>query len=190
MKKKFIALMILTALSLTACGGGEQKSSEAPAVQLSSSEAPKPKSSEASSSEVKKADERVFELGKKVEFDTFDITIKSLSIVKDKDGKPALKYVYDWTNKYKYERSPAFSFCLIGSQNGMRTNSDIDDMYGVDLEIEENFVKSGATITAEGVIGIDDMNSPMDIELNKYMTSAWENTSYTMTINDLSALNN
>lgn len=48
MKKKFIALMILAALSLTACGGGAQKSSEAPAVQSSNTEVSQEKSSEES----------------------------------------------------------------------------------------------------------------------------------------------
>ncbi len=66
MKRKFIALMLLAALSLTACGGGEQKSSKEPAAASSNAEAPKQESSETSISEEKNADERVFELGKKL----------------------------------------------------------------------------------------------------------------------------
>lgn len=50
MKKKFIALMLLAALSLTACGGGEQKSSEAPVAQESKAESSQAKSSEESAS--------------------------------------------------------------------------------------------------------------------------------------------
>lgn len=187
MKRKFIALMLLAALSLTACGGGEQKSSKEPAAASSNAEAPKQESSETSISEEKNADERVFELGKKVEFDTFDITIKSFSIVKDTDGKPALKFVYDWTNKDEKAGAPFLSFSLKGFQDGVETDDSIFVMDGVDLGIGQKEVKSGATITdAEGVVGITSMDKPMDIELDKLMT--FDKAPYTMTISDLSAL--
>lgn len=185
--KKIVGTLLLAALvvSLTACGGGEQKASEAPSQASQESKAAE--STEAQSSEAKKDDEKVLELGKKVEFDTFDITIKSFSIVKDADGKPVLKYVYDWTNKDKKAAAPFMTFGLKGFQDGVETDNAVLVMEGVDLGIGQKEVKSGATIKgAEGIVGISAIDKPLDLELDKLISM--DSAPYKMTIKDLSSL--
>ena len=185
--KKIVGTLLLAALvvSLTACGGGEQKASEAPTQASQESKAAE--SSAAQSSEAKKDDEKVLELGKKVEFDTFDITIKSFSIVKDTDGKPVLKYVYDWTNKDKKAAAPFMTFGLKGFQDGVETDNAVLVMEGVDLGIGQKEVKSGATIKdAEGIVGITAIDKPLDLELDKLISM--DSAPYKMTIKDLSSL--
>ncbi|WP_304264496.1 DUF5067 domain-containing protein [Kallipyga massiliensis] len=197
MNKKFVALMLIATLSLTACGSGQKPpSSSEPAPQESSAEIEETESSESSSSEKKeevesqeevegqKEGENSLELGKTVSFKSFDITIKSFSIVKDMDDKPVLKFVYDWTNKGKDTSTPFMSYVLKGFQDGVETDDDFLVMEGLDLGIGQKSVKAGATITdAEGAVGITDMDKPIELELEELFSL--DSVKYTMTIQDL-----
>lgn len=181
MKKKLIAtLLILSmAFALSACGGGGEKKAESD----------KPTTTENTEKTETKKETKGGEivLNQPIEFKDFTITIKSFSVVKDYDGNPVLKMVYDWENTGEDADAPFLTFTVKGFQDGVQT----DDMViseSIDLGIGQKEVKPGGIISdAEEGIGITAMDKPFEIEIATLMNFDDENV-YKYTIDDLNQL--
>lgn len=181
MKKK-ILLMLALALTLTACQKAEEKKVESKKTV----DTVKKEETKKETKEEKKEADGTFKLGQKIEFKKFDITIKSFSKVKDTNGKPVLKVVYDFTNKDEKPVTPFIAFQLKGFQDGVEVDSMPFVMEGVNLEKGQKEIKKGATITdADALVSITDEKKPLELELSE--SFAFSNEKHTMKL-DLSTL--
>lgn len=128
----------------------------------------------------------IIELGVPIEFDDFVITIQSFELTTDYEGKDIIKYVYDYTNNGDDATMPSFSYSLKAFQDGVETeNPFMSDK--VDLGIGQKEIKAGATLNGcEGMIGIEDISKPIELELEKLIS--FDSTKYTLTIDDISTL--
>ena len=191
--KKLFALLLSALLVLSACGETapkeEPKKKETPKVEEKKEEKPaeekaeEPAKAEEKKEEPKEAekDDKTIKLGEKIEFKDFDITIKSFAKVKDSDGKPALKYVYDFTNRKDDKTMPFMDFSLKGFQDGIEVDDWFFVIEGVDLGIGQKKIKSGVTLeNAEDVIAIPDESKPLELELSE--SFSFDDTVYTITV--------
>lgn len=142
---------------------------------------------EADDSEEESANgEREIVLGEPIDFEEFEITIQSYSISQDYDGDPALIVTYDWVNTSDDSASPFMTFNLKGFQNNVETGDSfmVDD---VDLGIGQREVRPEGEVTgAQTTVGIDDMDAPLELELDILFSFA-DDTSYVTTL-DLSEI--
>ena len=194
MKNKLLLLAIVATLSLTGCSGNtveegstasSQESVAGSTVVAESSSVEKSSAAESSKDD---SNGSTFELGKTIEFEKFNVTIKSFAIVKDTDGKPVLKYTYDWTNKDTEKAMPMMTFSVTAFQDGVQTDNTPFVIEGVDLSIGQKEVKQGGAITdADGIVGITSMDKPIELELSESF-SLKHDTVYTYIIDDLNAL--
>ena len=123
-------------------------------------------------------------LGKPIEFSDFTLTIKEFKIVADDEGNKGLKYTYDWENTGDKSNMPFMTFDLKGFQDGVETDDKIFMANDVDLGIGQKEVRKGGKVTAEGVVDIDDMNKPLELELTE--SFSFSDDSYELVIEDLS----
>lgn len=124
-------------------------------------------------------------LNQPIEFEGFTITFTNFELVKDFDGNDVLKYTYDWENTSDETIAPFMTYSLRGFQNGVET-----DYAGfteeVDLSIGQRDVRPGGSIqAAEGEVGVEDVNSPLELELQEAFS--WSDEAYS-TVIDLNEL--
>lgn len=118
-------------------------------------------------------------LGEPFELGDYTITIHSFHISNDYEGNPALVFTYDWTNNSDETEAPFMTFMKKGFQNGIETTDDSFMVDGVDLGMGQKDVKPGGTITgAQGVVGIDDMNLPLEFEIEELFSFDTEPMTY------------
>ena len=109
-----------------------------------------------------------FELGKAYKIGDVVVTVKSLSFVKDSDGKTALKVVSDWENKSEKTNSPFYSYIITGFQDGEEMDLPFV-LDGVDYAKGQEEVGPGEKIEGvETVVEIADMNKPMELVLEEF----------------------
>lgn len=175
--KKLLALLLAGLLVLSACGGEDKK----PVEKKTETKKVEPKKEEVKEEKKEDVGDKTIELGKSISFKDFDITIKKLAKVKDSDGKPAIKYVYDFTNKKEDKTSPFMDFSLKGFQDGIEVDNMILVLEGVDLSKGQKEIKSNATLKdAEGVVAITDESKPLNLELSESFNL--DNTVYKLTV--------
>lgn len=104
------------------------------------------------------------------DFGTFKIKFTGARIEKDFSGIDALVLTYDWENTGTEAQSPYVTFSLKGFQDGVETEPFTVVM---DSNIGEGQreVKAGGKISgAETIVGISDINKPLDIELDEWLS--------------------
>lgn len=107
------------------------------------------------------------EIGKTCSFKDFDFTLKSLSLIKDTDGKVALKYTYDWKNKSDNDTAPFITFNLTGFQDDVEIDTCLY-ITGVDFEKGQKTIKKDAEISdCEGIVGYIDPSKKVLLELKE-----------------------
>lgn len=177
---KQIFTILLSVILLASCSSSKEK--EVEKVQETT------QTTEATTQEQPKKEvdnNTTIELGKPIEFESFTITVQSLSLGKDYEGKDALIINYDWENTGEESTYPFFTFNFKGFQNAVET-TDVFMVEGVDLGIGQKETKPGGIITgAQDVIGIDDTTLPLELELEE--TFSFTSKVYSMII-DLSTL--
>lgn len=126
-------------------------------------------------------------LGEPFQLGDYTMTIHSFEVMQDYEGNPALVFTYDWTNNSEEAASPFMTFSDKAFQSGVETNDDVFMIDGVDLGIGQKEVKPGGTITgAQGYLGIDDLNVPLEFEIEELFS--FEGEPLTYTIEDLNSL--
>ena len=136
-----------------------------------------------------KEEQNIIRLNEPIKFDDFIITIKDLHVFpSDSEEYPYfLRVDYDWENTGKEKSSPFMTFSLTGFQDGVETNSDYYFSDNLDLGKGQKEVKSGGKIIdAQEPVGIDDIDKPIDIELNE--SFSFDENTYTLVIKDLKSL--
>lgn len=109
-----------------------------------------------------------FELGKAYKIGDVVVTVKSLSFVKDSDGKTALKVVSDWENKSEKTNSPFYSYIITGFQDGEEMDLPFV-LDGVDYAKGQEEVGPSEKIEGvETVVEIADMNKTMELVLEEF----------------------
>ena len=122
-------------------------------------------SNETVEAKVKASDEKTIELNKPMEIGDCEITITNYKISKDVSDNLALIIDYHFVNKSDEPVSPFMHFHEKAFQNGVETN-DIFMVDGVDLEPSQKEIKPGGEIDAQTAVGIDDINLPLDLEID------------------------
>lgn len=124
-------------------------------------------------------------LGKTLVFDSFEFTLTGLSLTKDYKNRDVLKFTYDWVNKSKDTTMPMMSFDMVAFQDGVETEDwfSSDD---IDLGLGQKNIKANGKVSAEDGVGIDDLSKPLELEFSETWT--FDDTKYTMIIEDLSTL--
>lgn len=189
------SLVAAMSISLAACSDSSESADVSSDTQVSASQQAEEQTTEESVLETSSEAPATTEfagtggeivLGEPIEFEDFSVTIKSLSVITDYEGKPALKVVYDWTNNGEDTNAPFTSFSITGFQNGVETD-DFVMSDQLDLGIGQNNVRPGATITdAEDAVVIADMAAPLELELTEWIS--WDDVAYLYIIDDLNAL--
>lgn len=178
--KKLIVLLSVSSLLLIACEGDETLDTDlgvedvgVEEVGAEDTDVEEVGAEEDTSEEVDEPVEEVAEnsneiiLGEPIILGDYTMTIQSYKLGKDYEGKDALIINYDWVNNSDDSASPFMTFILKGFQNGVETE-DIFMVDGVDLGIGQKEVRPGGIIEgAQDVVGIDDMNGPLELELDE-----------------------
>ena len=195
--KKIVALLLALVLILASCGGNEENSEQTEEPKenventdskVSENEVENESTDNSKEKESEKATtDNAIKIGEPIEFEKFTITIKEFLTGESYDGDPILIVNYDWENTGEEANMPFMTFSLKGFQDGVETNDNVFVVDGVDLGIGQKEVKSGGKITdAQTVVGIDDMDKPLELELSESLS--FNNTTYTYTIDDLNNL--
>lgn len=177
---KKLALVLMLTLFLSAC------STEPSTTEAVTTEAATEAQTEAvTEAETEASTGKEIVLGQPLEVGDYTVTIQSYQLAKNFDGGDALVINYDWVNNSDAAASPFMTFMIKGFQDGVET-SDEGYVEEVDLGMGQKEVKPGGQITgAQDVIGIDDINKPLLIELDELIT--FEENPYSATL-DLSTI--
>lgn len=198
MKKKILLMFFASILLLAACGDESDSSSEEEApgeveeVSNDDKEADESADEEESSSddieesnEVSEGDDYSIVLDEPIEFGDFTMTITNFSLGVDYEGNDALIIEYDWENTSEESASPFMTFHLKAFQDNVETDDAIM-VDGVDLGIGQKEIKSGGEVTgAQDIVGIEDLDQPLELELEELFS--FDDEVYSTTI-DLSEL--
>ena len=166
MKKKFIALLLLT-FTLSACGSKKEET-KSEVKQEEKKEVAKEEKKEVTE---EKKDDKKIELNKEMKVGKYSITFTEYKIVKDSDNKPALRVTYDWKNEDDKSVAPFVTFSLKEFQNNVETDSMRILLKDVDLGKGQKEVKPGGKIQgAHTVVGIDSLDKPLTLELDEIIS--------------------
>ena len=190
---KNVLMILVLSLFLTSCGGSDKpaveenktESSQETEIEKDKTETEDDKKVDVANSnnDTEKQEEALtdsveaiepsqtdgtFELGKPYKLGDVVVTVKSLSFVKDDEGKTALKVVSDWENKSEKTNSPFYSYIITGFQDGEEMDLPFV-LDGIDYAKGQEEVGPGEKIEGvETVVEIADMDTPMELVLEEY----------------------
>lgn len=95
-----------------------------------------------------------------------EVTVLDYSLSTDYEGKNALIIDYKWTNHSDKNESPYLSFHVKGYQDGVETD-DVFMVDGVNLENSQKEIKPGGEINAQTAVGFNDINKPLELEIEE-----------------------
>ena len=109
-------------------------------------------------------------IGEPMKIGEYTLTVTGYELVKDYDDKDALVINYDWENNSDEEAYPFMTFIFKAFQDSVETD-DVFVMDGVDLSIGQKEIKAGGkTEGAQAVVGIDNLDEPLLLEVDELIT--------------------
>jgi|SRR5690625_610973 len=205
MYKKWLSLLFVILLFLSACGVNDSESSEQEMnVEPETDDIIQDEEEDINEEEEENAEEDLEEeetdieeeieddnsgneiiLGQPIDLGEYVITVQNYSLGTDYEGNDALIIEYDWVNNSDESVSPFITFTLKGFQDGVETD-DVFMVDGVDLSIGQKEVRPGGEIEgAQDVVGIDDISKTLELELDELIS--FDDNPYLVEI-DLSTL--
>ena len=168
---KSLLLFGASALLLTACGDdggneGDTTKEEPETEEVAENE----DLDEEEQAEITEESTNDIVIGEPMEIGEYMLTVTGYELVKDVDGKDALVINYNWENNSDEEASPFMTFIFKAFQDSAETD-DVFVMDGVDLGIGQKEIKAGGKIEgAQDVVGINNMDEPLLLEVDELMT--------------------
>ena len=122
-------------------------------------------SNETAETKVKASDEETIELNKPMKIGDCEMTITDYELSTDVEDKPVLIINYHFVNKSDESVTPSMYFNRKAFQNGVETDYAFM-VDGVNFSLGRKEIKPGGEIDAQTVVGIDDLNIPLDLEID------------------------
>jgi hypothetical protein len=170
MKKKsyiIVALAILIAFSLAACGGSDEPAGDGSGA--AATEAADGQSDEGASGDADKEDGG--KSNDSGELGDYAYAIKDFSLVKDWEGKDAILVNIDFTNNSEEGASYDWSCMSKAFQDGVELGTTFlsgdDELYNENGSKE---IKPGVTIDVTSVFQLDNPDSPVEVELSEIIS--------------------
>lgn len=174
MKKKFLTLLIsalLITFPLTACGSGSSGETDtSPSPSASQPDA----STEPTESQTADPSEAPEQGGKMVgsgDLGDYHVEIKSASIVKDYEDKPAILVTYAWTNNSEDTTSAMVAVIGKAFQDGVQLeNAMLFDVEGYDSGTSMKEVRPGTTIDVQSAFVLTSETSTVEFEISEFIS--------------------